>query len=143
MNVKSILATKGKNVITIRPRQTIREAIQLFNDHNIGALVVLDERQRIVGILSERDITRALVRKEDILSEPVEALMTTKVITAVPQDDLHAVCNVMTEQRVRHLPILANGQLVGIISIGDVVKCQRDMYKGEVDTLQAQIMQEG
>jgi CBS domain-containing protein len=142
MNVKNILAIKGRNVITIGPDKSIKEAIALMDAQNIGALIVLDEDQQLVGIISERDIIRAFVRREDVLSLPVSQLMTTKVITGVPQDDIHSISNLMTEHRVRHLPILSNGQLVGIISIGDVVKRQRDTYKGEVDTLQTQLMGE-
>jgi CBS domain-containing protein len=142
MNVKNILAIKGRNVITIGPDKSIKEAIALMDAQNIGALIVLDEAQQLVGIISERDIIRAFVRREDVLSLPVSQLMTTKVITGVPQDDIHSISNLMTEHRVRHLPILSNGQLVGIISIGDVVKRQRDTYKGEVDTLQTQLMGE-
>ena len=140
MNVKDILAIKGRNMITIKPDQTIREAVILLDEYNIGALVVLDETQQIIGILSERDIIRRLAKPVDVLSQLVKTLMTTDVITGIPQDDLHSVSNLMTEDRIRHLPILSEGKLVGIISIGDVVKRQRDMYKGEVDTLQTQIL---
>lgn len=141
MNIKGILATKGVNVVTIRPEQSIREAIALLSRHNIGALVVVDNHQS-VGILSERDITRALAKDEDIFGQAVQELMTKDLITALPQDDLKSVANTMTEKRIRHLPVVERGQLIGIISIGDVVKAQRDQYKGEVDTLQTQILGE-
>jgi CBS domain-containing protein len=140
MNIKRILATKGVNVVTIRPDQSIREAIALLAQYNIGALVVVDEANRPVGILSERDITRALARDENILSKSVSELMTKNVITGLPQDDIISVANTMTEKRIRHIPIVEQGKLVGIISIGDVVKAQRDQYKGEIDTLQTQIL---
>jgi len=140
MNVKSILAIKGKDVITIKPEQTIKDAIILLDKHNIGALVVLDDAGQMIGILSERDIIRRAAKSDDLFSQRVSALMTTDVITGIPQEDLHAVANQMTENRVRHLPILNKGELVGIVSIGDVVKMQRDHYKGEVDTLQTQIL---
>ncbi len=142
MNIKRILATKGVNVITIRPDQSIREAIALLAQYNIGELVVVDEANRPVGILSERDITRALARDENILSKSVSELMTKNVITGLPQDDIISVANTMTEKRIRHIPIVEQGKLVGIISIGDVVKAQRDQYKGEIDTLQTQILGE-
>ncbi len=142
MNIKRILATKGVNVVTIRPDQSIREAIALLAQYNIGALVVVDEANRPVGILSERDITRALARDENILSKSVSELMTKNVITGLPQDDIISVANTMTEKRIRHIPIVEQGKLVGIISIGDVVKAQRDQYKGEIDTLQTQILGE-
>lgn len=140
MNVARILATKGSGVVTIRPEQTIREAIALLSKHNIGALVAVDEAGQPVGILSERDITRALARDEHVFGQPVAELMTKNVITGVPQDDLRVVAYTMTEKRFRHLPILDKGKLVGIISIGDVVKAQRDQYEGEIDTLQTQIL---
>jgi CBS domain-containing protein len=140
MNIKRILATKGVNVVTIRPDQSIREAIALLAQYNIGALVVVAETNRPVGILSERDITRALARDENILSKSVSELMTKNVITGLPQDDIISVANTMTEKRIRHIPIVEQGKLVGIISIGDVVKAQRDQYKGEIDTLQTQIL---
>jgi CBS domain-containing protein len=142
MNIKRILATKGVNVVTTRPDQSIREAIALLAQYNIGALVVVDEANRPVGILSERDITRALARDENILSKSVSELMTKNVITGLPQDDIISVANTMTEKRIRHIPIVEQGKLVGIISIGDVVKAQRDQYKGEIDTLQTQILGE-
>jgi CBS domain-containing protein len=142
MNIKSILAKKGMNVVTIRPEQVIREAISRLAEYNIGALVVMDETNLPVGILSERDITRALANDEQIFSKLVSDLMTKNVITALPQDDLISVANTMTEKRVRHLPVVEKGKLVGIISIGDVLKAQRDQYKGEVDTLQTQILGE-
>ena len=142
MNIKSILAKKGMNVVTIRPEQAIREAISRLAEYNIGALVVMDETNLPVGILSERDITRALANDEQIFSKLVSDLMTKNVITALPQDDLISVANTMTEKRVRHLPVVEKGKLVGIVSIGDVLKAQRDQYKGEVDTLQTQILGE-
>jgi CBS domain-containing protein len=128
------------SVVTVRPDQTIREAIALLAKHNIGALVAVDAENRPVGILSERDITRQLARNEDLFTLLVSDLMTKDVITGMPQDDLKSVANTMTDKRIRHLPIVDQGKLCGIISIGDVVKTQRDQYMGEVDTLQTQIL---
>jgi len=140
MNVKSILAVKGRGVITINPWQTIKEAILVLSKHNIGALVVVDEEGQVIGILSERDIIRQAAKRDDVFPQQVNELMTTDVITGMPQDDLHSVANLMTENRIRHLPICSEGKLVGIVSIGDVVKAERDRFKGEVDTLQTQIL---
>ncbi len=139
MNVARILASKRGGVITIRPKQSVREAIALLAEHNIGALVVADEDGLPVGIVSERDVARAIVKNEQLFSDAIESLMTKDVITGVPQDDLRSVANIMTEKRFRHLPIMDKGKLIAIISIGDVVKTQRDLYEGEVDTLQTQI----
>jgi CBS domain-containing protein len=140
MNVARLLATKGRNVVTIAPEQTIREAIDLLVRHNIGAVVVVDAALNPVGIVSERDIVRQLARQEDLFDEPVSAIMTRNVITAMPQDDLISVANTMTEKRIRHLPLVDQGKLVGIISIGDVLKAQRDQYRGEIETLHDQIL---
>jgi CBS domain-containing protein len=140
MNIQSILATKGAHVITIRPDQAVREALLLFIRHNIGALVVLDDTGHLLGLLLERDIIRAAPRNEAIFSQPVSVVMTRDIITVVPQDDLMSVAHTMTEMRMRHLPVMDQGRLVGIVSIGDVVKAQRDHYYGEVETLQTQLL---
>ena len=142
MNIQNILATKGAHVVTIHPEQTVREALLLFIRHNIGALVVLDDAGQLIGLLSERDIIRAAPMNEAIFSRPVREVMTREPITAVPQDDLMSVANTMTEMRIRHLLVVDQGRLVGIVSIGDVVKAQRDEYRGEVETLQTQLLAE-
>lgn len=140
MKVNSILSTKGREVITIHPEQTIRDAVSLLSRHKIGALVVVEDADRLVGIISERDVIRRAALDENVFSLPVAEVMTRKVITGVPQDDLFSVAHTMTERRFRHLPIMDNDRLVGIISIGDVLKAQRDQYRGEIDTLEAQIL---
>jgi CBS domain-containing protein len=143
MNIASILATKGGQAITIRPEQSVREAVALLGRHNIGALIVVNEANKPVGILSERDIVREAARDEQVFARAVSEIMTKDVITGLPQDDLLSVANTMTERRIRHLPIVDAGRLVGMVSIGDVVKAQRDKYQGEVDTLEIQILAEG
>lgn len=143
MNITHVLARKGVRVITARPEHTIRQALGLLAQHNIGALVVVDETERPVGILSERDIVRAAARDEKLFARPVGELMTRNVVVGLPEDDLKAVGSTMTERHIRHLPIVEKGKLVGIVSIGDVVKAQRDAYEGEVDTLQTQITEGG
>lgn len=139
MNISHVLARKGGGVVTIRPQQSIREALAVLAQHNIGALVVVESEARPVGILSERDIVRAAVRDERVFDSTVRDLMTTDVIVAAPEDDLKAVAHTMTEKRIRHLPVVTGGRLVGIVSIGDVVKAQRDAYEGEVATLEMRI----
>ncbi|HXJ77643.1 MAG TPA: CBS domain-containing protein [Candidatus Methylomirabilis sp.] len=143
MNIASLLASKGNKVITIQPEQTVRQAVVLLVEHNIGAVVVVDRTRQPVGILSERDIVRAAARNERVFTEPVAVLMTRNVILGLPQDDLASVGNTMTERRIRHLPVVEGGKLVGIVSIGDIVKAQRDQYLGEVETLQTQLLSEG
>jgi CBS domain-containing protein len=140
MNIQNILATKGTSVVTIGPQQSIREAIVSLVTHNIGALVVVNHAGQPIGILSEREIIRAAVKHEAILALPVSVLMSREVVTGVPYDDLEAVAHTMTEKRVRHVPVVDQGKLVGIVSIGDVVKAQRDQYQGELYTLQTQIL---
>jgi len=140
MKVQTILATKGKNVITVRPEQSVGEATRLLAEHNIGALVVVNQAVQPMGIISERDIIRAAARRQDVFSLPVSQVMTSDVIIGLPQDDLISVAHTMTERRFRHLPIMDRGELVGIVSIGDIVKCQRDQFQGEIDTLQTQII---
>jgi len=140
-NIKSILATKGANVITIKPDQTIRDALATLAQHNVGALVVIDSANRPVGIISERDIVRLAAKNENLFSLKINEVMTTNLILGVPQDELRAVANIMTEKRIRHLPIVDNqGKLIGIISIGDIVKAERNHFEGEADTLRTQIL---
>ncbi len=140
MKLMRILATKTGDVITVHPEQQIREAVRLLSEHNIGALVVVGAAGKPVGIISERDIVRRAADNEEVLSEQVRDIMTRRVIIGLPQDDLYSVINTMTEKRFRHLPIMDEGRLIGIISIGDVLKAQRDAYQGEIDTLETQIM---
>jgi CBS domain-containing protein len=142
MTIASLLAKKGSNVVTVQPEQTIRQALALLAEHNIGALVTVDNAHRPIGILSERDVVRAAVRDESVFTRTVSALMTRNVIVAVPQDDLESVSRTMTDNRIRHLPVVDQGRLIGIISIGDVVKAQRDRYRGEVETLQIELTEE-
>jgi CBS domain-containing protein len=126
----------------VRPEQTIREAIRLLTKHRIGALVVLDENGRLAGILSERDIIWKTAENEAIFDAPVSDVMTLDVVTGLPQDEVMTVAHVMTERRFRHMPIVEGDQLIGIISIGDVLKLQRDHYRGEIDTLETQMLAE-
>ena len=141
MNIKTILATKGANVITIAPEKTVRDALETLVGHNIGALVVVDTSNKPVGIISERDVVRLAAKNEQFFLVAVGQVMTTHVITCIPQDEIRAIANVMTEQRIRHLPVVdADGTLIGIVSIGDIVKAERDQFEGEADTLRTQIL---
>ena len=141
MNIASILATKGSRVFTIRPEQSIRQVLGVLAERNIGALVVVDGAGAPVGIISERDIVREAARNERVFEKAVGEIMTKDVVVGTPQDDLVSVGVTMTEKRIRHLPVVDKGKLVGIVSIGDVVKAQRDKYRGEVDTLEIQILE--
>jgi CBS domain-containing protein len=141
MNITNLLARKGPKVVTVRPDDTIRQALTLLAEHNIGALVVVGDGGRPMGILSERDIVREAARNEHLFSLTVSAIMTSNVIIGTPQDDLVSVGSTMTEKHIRHLPIVDRDRLVGIVSIGDIVKAHRRELQGEVDTLQTQLME--
>ena len=140
MKIRQILSYKGMNVITIRPEQLIREAVKLLVERRIGALVVVDSDKKPVGILSERDIIRRAAENEAVFSETVADLMTKNIITGIPQDETSSVAATMTQKRIRHLPIVEDGDLVGIVSIGDILKAERDQYRGEIDTLETRIL---
>jgi CBS domain-containing protein len=139
MQISTILAKKGSTVFTVKPDQTVREAVALLIDKRIGAVVVVNETGRPVGIVSERDIVRELAKTETVLNEPVSRVMTIDVIIARPGDDTKAVSKTMTVKRFRHLPVMDHHELVGIVSIGDVVKAQLDEYEGEIETLQTRV----
>lgn len=122
MRIKEILRKKGSEVVTIQPDSTVHEAIELLVEHNIGGLVVTASNGSVVGIITERDILRASAKQSDRLREiKVADEMTRDVIIGVPDDDLDYVMGVMTKNRIRHLPVLDESGLVGIVSIGDVV----------------------
>ena len=138
MNVETILRDKGDWVATIRPDATIAEAVDMLNRERIGALVVSDDGAEVAGVLSERDIVRALGRYgEDLLSRPVTEIMTPDVITCVPGDTVGELMSEMTNRRIRHLPVVAEGRLRGIVSIGDVVKNRLDEVEFEANSLRS------
>jgi CBS domain-containing protein len=123
MRVSGILAAKGATVATIAPQATVSQAVDELRRHGIGALVVSTDGRSIDGIISERDIVFRLADLgNDVLQQPVSELMSQEVRTCGPQDSVEGLMGVMTELRTRHLPVTVDGQLSGIISIGDVVK---------------------
>jgi CBS domain-containing protein len=140
MKVQHILNAKGTRVVTIPAHQSVRAALVLFVEHNIGSLVVVDENDQPTGLLSERHIIQAAVTNEKFFSQTVAALMTQEMIIGAPDADIEAVAHTMTEKRTRHVLVMEEGQLVGIISIGDVVKAQRDQYQGEAYTLETMLL---
>lgn len=122
MTVRAVLETKGYNIVTVDPAATVRAAVKLLSERRIGAVLVMTDG-RIAGILSERDIVRVLgERGSAILDEKVEQVMTRRVITCRPSDTVAAIMEVMTENKFRHLPVVEESKVVGIVSIGDVVK---------------------
>jgi CBS domain-containing protein len=125
MRVAAILSVKGSTVATVAPDEPIREALNELRLRGVGALVVSTDGRHIEGILSERDVVRRLAeRGESTLGEPVSAVMTSEVRTCQPDDSCEALARTMTDHRMRHLPVVTDGRLVGIISIGDVVKAR-------------------
>lgn len=143
MKIADILVSKGSNVITIDPQQSVKNAIDLLAEHDIGGLVVVDSKGAIVGMITERDLIRFAAHKVPDFSVEVREVMTRNVVIGMPQDDINAVAHTMTEKRFRHLPVVEAGRLIGIVTIGDIVKAQRDRYKGEIHTLREQIIDEG
>ena len=139
MQIKNVLATKGIKILTIRPEQSLKDAVAMLVKHNVGALVVVDDVGKLAGILSERDIIRVADRDTNFYALPVRDAMTINPITGSPDDDLKSAERTMTERHFRHLPILEQGKLVGIVTIGDLVKAKVDQYEGEIETLQNQI----
>lgn len=131
MKVRDILDVKGSDVESIDHDRSIREAMDKIADKKIGALVVMKENSP-VGIISERDIFRLMTAKgESAFSEPVENFMSENLVVCVPDDTIDTAMACMTNNRFRHLPIVENKQVVGIISIGDIVKAQVDNLKVE------------
>jgi CBS domain-containing protein len=136
MNVEAILAGKGRSVMTIAPEASIGDAVDLLRRKGIGALVVSSDGAAVAGILSERDIVHALAeRGARLLELQVSALMTRHVFTCKPGDSIAELMAEMTERRIRHLPVVENGRLAGIVSIGDVVKNRLDEIEAEASSL--------
>ena len=143
VSVRTILCRKGATVWTIEPTATLAAAAQSLTDHGIGALVVVDAEERTVGIISERDIARAVDGDTDVPSLPVRALMTHDVVFGAPGDDVAAVLDTMTANHFRHLPVVLDGRLVGIVTTGDLVRAELDTLRGHVVTLEDQVMAGG
>lgn len=124
MKLKDILKAKGSTIFSIDPEKSVKDAIDLLVHYNVGSLMVIDEG-RLVGIFSERDSLRLCARDLDsILSTRIADVMTTDLIIGKLEDDVEDSMNVMTDKRIRHLPVLDNGYVVGLVSLGDLVKSQ-------------------
>ena len=123
MTVEHILRSKGRNVVTIEPSRTLSEAARLLSEQRIGAVLVSDSFRPVLGILSERDIVRAVAaRGAAALNEPVSESMTEKVETCTGESAINEVMEMMTVGKFRHVPVVEGGRLVGVVSIGDIVK---------------------
>jgi CBS domain-containing protein len=136
MLVKNILAEKGGEVVTMRPQETLGEAVAVLAKRRIGAVVVTKEDGQIAGILSERDIVRILANEgPDALHKPLTSAMTAKVKVCHENNSINDVMEIMTAGRFRHLPVERDGALVGIISIGDVVKKRMEQVEHEAQEI--------
>ncbi len=136
MDVASILRTKGSSVATAPPEATITDIAVRLKQEKIGALVVSDDGVKVLGIISERDIIRGLAdRGLDLLGKRADELMTAEVFTCTPNDTTGDLMAVMTERRIRHIPVTEDGALCGIVSIGDVVKDRLDEIEREANAL--------
>jgi CBS domain-containing protein len=123
MRIGDILRRKGASVVTVSPDATVRQLLSMLAEHNIGALVVSSDGGTISGIVSERDVVRQLhERGADLLDAAVSSIMTADVRTCGPDDNIEQLRHTMTDHRIRHLPVVRDGRLIGIVSIGDVVK---------------------
>jgi CBS domain-containing protein len=136
MRIVDVLRRKGDGVVTVRPDESVADLVARLAEHRVGALVVSADGHSVDGIVSERDVVRRLgAVGAAVLAEPVAAIMTTEVKTCQPQDDVEHLMRLMTDQRVRHIPVVVDGALQGIVSIGDVVKHRIDELQVERDQL--------
>jgi CBS domain-containing protein len=137
MHVSTLLSAKGTAVVTVPSGTLVTDVVAVLNDRRIGAAVVSDDGTHIAGIVSERDIVRALAMTgPDALAQPVAAIMTTDVVTAAPDTTIEQLMSTMTDRRVRHVPVTVGGELAGIVSIGDVVKDRIQALELESKALQ-------
>jgi CBS domain-containing protein len=140
MLVSDILKTKGNNVVTVAPDTPVGAAVSTLAEKRIGCIVVTTDGGALAGILSERDVVRMLARQGgDVLDEPVSALMTAKVVTCTPSQTIAQVMEMMTSGRFPHVPVMEEGRLAGMVSIGDVVKCRLEETEEEVRQLAAYV----
>jgi CBS domain-containing protein len=136
------LRHKGSEVATVPPGISVAGLLEDLARHNVGAMVVCDEAGAVVGIVSERDVVRRLdERGADLLHAPVSDIMTTSVVTCEPGEAVDSLAATMTERRIRHMPVVSGGTLVGIVSIGDVVKSRIEQLESDREQLESYIAQ--
>jgi CBS domain-containing protein len=132
VQISKVLRTKGSDVATVQAAASVRDALALLATRGVGALVVSPDGVTVEGILSERDVARGLHEHgAGLLDRPVSTVMTSPVHTCVPTADIRELAQTMTDNRVRHVPVVADGRMVGIVSIGDVVKARLDELEAE------------
>jgi CBS domain-containing protein len=141
MMLSAILRNKPVSVVSVTPETKITEVVRVLAEKRIGAVLVIDSQEKLVGILSERDIVRTLAsHAADIFSMTASQLMTHSPTVTKPEASVVDAMEIMTEGRFRHLPVMSNGKLVGLVSIGDVVKARIDQQAHEVDSLRAYVV---
>jgi CBS domain-containing protein len=134
------LKDKGDLVFTVSPDETMAAAAALLHTRRVGAMVVVEDQDKVVGILSERDVVKAIAEMGPAgLTQPVSQWMTRDVLFAQPDEPVHVLLERMTDRRVRHLPVVVTGRLAGIVSIGDLVKSKIAETEAEAETLKAYI----
>jgi CBS domain-containing protein len=142
MRIHEVLKGKpSKGVVTIAPDATVRDLVALLAEHNVGALIVSTDGTSVEGIVSERDVVRRLHADEDVLEGRVSAIMTAQVRSCKPDATVDSLMALMTEHRIRHVPVVTDGALTGIISIGDVVKSRMAELEFERDQLDSYVHQ--
>ena len=135
-----MLAAKPTDVVvTVSPTATVRELLMLLEEHNIGALVVSDDGDSVAGIVSERDVVRHLARNPNLLEMSVSSIMTSDVRTISPEDTIQGTRELMTDHRIRHFPVVVDGHLRGLVSIGDIVKSHIAQVEYERDQLDSYV----
>ena len=139
MRVAQILERKGTETVTVRRTDTVGRAVEILRERGFGALVVSEDGRSIDGIVSERDVVRALGLRDDLLAAPVSDIMTERVVTCSPEDRVDRLMSMMTDNRIRHLPVDVDGVLSGLVSIGDVVKHRVSELEGEAQLVQEYI----
>jgi len=142
MRISDVIRRKGDEVVTLRSDATVRQLLETLEQHHIGAVVVSDDGSAVSGIVSERDVVRHLhTDGVGVLTATVAMIMTSDVHTCTPEDSIEDLAEVMTERRFRHIPVVSDGRLVAIVSIGDIVKGRIDELKTERDHLVGYIQQ--
>jgi len=140
MIVNRILSLKGREVATIEPSRSLSEAARVLAERRIGALLIVDGDRPVTGIISERDIVRAVaMHGAEALDEPVSRFMTEKVVTCTGETSINDVMELMTQQKFRHIPVVESGRLSGIVSIGDVVKLRLEEVEAETQAIKEYI----
>lgn len=136
MRIADVLSSKGSTTVeTISPQATVQQLVDVLVEHNIGATVVSDDGEQLLGIVSERDVVRLLRGGQGALEATVGEVMTTDVHVCEPEDSLEDLMRLMTERRIRHVPIVSDGRLAGLVSIGDAVKSRMSDLEFERDQL--------